>query len=153
MFRHYGAADRAPLAAATRAIARRRGLVFLVAGTPRDVTRLKGDGRHAPEGTARRRWPRGVRTASAHGVAGLVAARRAGADLVFLSPVFHTRSHLGAPSLGRLRFGMLARAAGIPVAALGGMTPARFAASRALGAVAWGGIDAFGGRAPGRAPR
>lgn len=83
------------------------------------------------------------RIAKAHDRAELIAARRRGAKLVFVSPVFATRSHPGARVLGRVRFGMLVRGCGVPVAALGGMTRARFATLRPLGAVAWGAIDAL----------
>ena len=83
------------------------------------------------------------RIAKAHGRAELIAARRRGARLVFVSPVFATNSHPGAAALGRVRFGLLARGAGVPVAALGGITAARFRTLRPLGAVAWGAIDAW----------
>lgn len=87
----------------------------------------------------------GPTIAKAHDRAELVAARRRGARLVFVSPLFATRSHPGAPTLGRVRFGLLVRGAGVPVAALGGMTAARFRALRPFGAVAWGAIDAWTG--------
>lgn len=81
--------------------------------------------------------------AKAHDRAELIAARRRGARLVFVSPVFATRSHPGARPLGRVRFGLLVRGCGVPVAGLGGMDRACFATLRPLGAVAWGAIDAL----------
>jgi thiamine-phosphate pyrophosphorylase len=53
-------------------------------------------------------------------------AARAGADLVFLSPAFPTSSHPGAPGLGPLRWGAMARrlpsgGTGMRLAALGGV--------------------------------
>lgn len=86
-----------------------------------------------------------ARVAKAHDRAEIVAARRRGAQLIFVSPVFATASHPGAPVLGRVRFGLLARDAGVPAAALGGMTARRFRSLRPLGAVAWGAIDAWTG--------
>lgn len=86
---------------------------------------------------------RDPRIAKAHGRAEIIAARRRGARLIFISPVFATASHPGAPVLGRVRFGLLARDAGVPVAALGGMTARRFRSLRPLGATAWGAIDAW----------
>ena len=50
---------------------------------------------------------------------------------------------LCAPPLGVVRFGLLIRGAGLPVAALGGVDRQRFRRLRALGAVAWGAIDAW----------
>jgi thiamine-phosphate pyrophosphorylase len=55
-----------------------------------------------------------------------------------LSPVFATRSHPGAESLGQVRFRLLARFASVPVIALGGMTRRRAAALEAL---RWAAID------------
>ena len=81
--------------------------------------------------------------AKAHNRAELVAARRRGAALVFVSPVFATRTHPGSRPLGPVRFGLLVRNCGIPVAALGGMDARRFRRLRGFGAVGWGGIDAF----------
>lgn len=83
------------------------------------------------------------RLGRAHNRAELVRARRAGARVVFVSPVFATRTHPGARALGVVRFGLMIRGAGVPVAALGGMDARRFRRLQALGAIAWGGIDAF----------
>jgi len=60
-------------------------------------------------------------TVAAHGRVGLARARRLRADAVLLSPVFATGSHPGAPALGVLRWAALARRAGRPVVALGGV--------------------------------
>jgi len=66
--------------------------------------------------------PARVMTASAHSQADLAWAASAGADCVFLSPVFATRSHPGAPGLGAARWARLARASRVPPFALGGIT-------------------------------
>ena len=68
-------------------------------------------------------------------------AFREGADIVFLSPVFPTQSHPGAPALGPVRFGLMARGAAGPVLALGGMTPQRARRLQPLGAAGFGAID------------
>lgn len=115
--RDLAARERRALFARVRAVARRRGLMLIDAADPR--------------------------IAKAHGRAEIVAARRRGAQLIFVSPVFATASHPGAPVLGRVRYGLLVRGARMPVAALGGMTAGRFRTLRPLGAVAWGAIDAW----------
>lgn len=112
------------------AIARRRRLVLLVAGDGRLALR-RGAGLHLPDrrGTAgllafllaRRRRPL-LLTVAAHGRSGLARARRLRADAVLLSPVFPTASHPGAAALGPFRWAALARRAGQPVVALGGVT-------------------------------
>ena len=137
VFRHYKTPDRAALARRVRTICRRRGLMFVVAGPPSLARAWRADGAHG-------RFP-GTLTAPAHGMTELVAARRGGARLAFLSPLFATRSHPGGRPLGRLRFGALARRAPLPVAALGGMTARRARQLAALGGSGWGAIDAWGG--------
>lgn len=82
-----------------------------------------------------------LKLASAHDGAQLRAAQAAGADGVFLSPVFPTRSHPGAPTLGIHGFHVLAQQSAIPVIALGGITPRR---ARELGWPRWGAIDGLG---------
>jgi thiamine-phosphate pyrophosphorylase len=132
VFRHYSlaAGERRALFRKVRAICRARGLLLLVAGRP-----LPGaDGSH-------NRRSAGIRSASAHNLRELRSAERAGADLVFLSPVFPTRSHPSARPLGPQRFALLAHQARVPVIALGGMNEERF---RALGgAHGWAGIEAL----------
>jgi thiamine-phosphate pyrophosphorylase len=135
IFRHYASADRAALALRVRAVCRRRGLLFVVAGDARLARRWRADGAHG-------RSP-GALTAGAHDRAELVAARRAGARLAFVSPAFATRSHPGVRALGAVRFGLLVRGAGTAVAALGGIDADRFRRLRPLGASAWGAIDAW----------
>src|SRR3546814_4709389 len=54
----------------------------------------------------------------------MAEAARAGADFVFLSPLFPTRSHPGSLVLGRTGFAALARLAPMPVIALGGVRAA-----------------------------
>ena len=132
VFRHYRlpAADRRALFGRVRRLARERGLVLVCAGAP-----IAGaDGTHGRPGA-------GLRTASVHNLREMRRAER-WADLLFLSPVFPTRSHPGRAALGPLRFALLARQARVPVVALGGMDAERF---RTLGgsAYGWAGIDAW----------
>jgi thiamine-phosphate pyrophosphorylase len=137
VFRHYSlpADARRELFERVRAVARRRRLVLLIAGAA-----FRGaDGRHNDRGF-------GLRSASAHSQRELKAAERSGAHLVFLSPVFPTRSHPRARPLGRLRFGLIARQARIPVIALGGADARSGRSLAALGAYGWAGIDAFAPR-------
>jgi thiamine-phosphate pyrophosphorylase len=127
VYRAFGRQDALAEGRRLRRIARRRGLVFLVGADPGLASRLMADGVHLPERLARRipglrrAYPAWVITCAAHSGAALVAARRFGADAVFLSPVFESRSPSAGRPLGSLRFAALARGAGIPVYALGGI--------------------------------
>ena len=132
VFRHYGLtkSERQRLFSTTKITTRARHLLLL---TGRQKLR-EADGAH----NARR----GV-SASAHNLRELRAAERRGAAFVFLSPVFPTRSHPGARTLGRVRFGLIAQQARIPVIALGGVDARKGRSLRALGAYGWAGIDAW----------
>jgi thiamine-phosphate pyrophosphorylase len=129
--RHYDSSDRDALIVRIAKIARRRGLVMVVA---------HGRGRQHVH-NARRGWGGGLQTAAAHSQRDAIAAIRRGADAVFVSPVFATRSHPGARALGRVRFGLVSRGLGVPVIALGGMDARR--AKSLPGAYGWAGIDAW----------
>jgi thiamine-phosphate pyrophosphorylase len=83
----------------------------------------------------------GLRTAPAHNLAEMRAAEEAGAALIFLSPVFATRSHPGAPPLGPEGFTALAAHTRLPAVALGGMNAERFGLLE--NAYGWAAIDAW----------
>ncbi|WP_404711033.1 thiamine phosphate synthase [Sphingomonas sp. MMS24-J13] len=144
IFRHYAtpAPERRRLFEAVRAITRRRRLMLILAGSPRDAIAWRADGAH---GRSRHvaRSSRLVRTAPAHDTGELIAAIRAGVDLIFLSPVFLTRSHPGQRALGPVRFGLAAAPSTTPIIALGGMTPRGFQQLERLGAYGWAAIDAL----------
>jgi thiamine-phosphate pyrophosphorylase len=122
VLRHDGEPERAALGRDLARICRTRHLALVVAGDVRLAAAL-GAGVHLRAG----RWPSVVRrrgcliTSSAHGPADLRCTRLAGAELAFLSPVFATASHPGAPALGPVRWVRWARTASLPVAALGGI--------------------------------
>jgi len=72
-----------------------------------------------------RQWlndPAKTVSVSCHCADELAAAAQAGADFVFLSPVFPTASHPGAAHLGLDNFKLLAAQSSLPVVALGGIT-------------------------------
>jgi thiamine-phosphate pyrophosphorylase len=135
VFRHYSLplAERRTLFARVLKVARRRGLVLLRAG---DVPMRGEMGTHGVRGHR-------LRTAPAHNRREAVAAIRAGADALFVSPAFPTRSHPGARALGRVRFGMLVRGLDVPVIALGGMDAHRAASLAVFGIHGWAAIDAW----------
>ena len=145
VFRHDGAPDRALLARRLRTICRARHLVLVIAGDAKLALALQA-GLHL-RGGARpdlTRLPRHMlRTASAHDAPELRRARDNFANIVFISPVFLTRSHPGAGALGAHRWrGLGRRAAPAKAYALGGIDGASV---RRLGAVCAGAgaIDAF----------
>ena len=139
VFRHYAlpAEERWRLYREVRGIARRDGHLLLLGGPADEARAWRADGSHGP-GPGE-----GLRTAPAHDLREIRAAERAGAALIFLSPVYRTRSHPGAPVLGPAEFGRLCRRTRLPVVALGGMDRRRARALRLRGAWGWAGIDAW----------
>jgi len=85
----------------------------------------------------RRAFPawRGWIGASVHSTAEAGAARAEGADYLIAGPVYPTPSHPGQPAMGLELLREVARE-GLPVVAIGGVTPERSAEVREAGA--WG---------------
>ena len=136
VFRHYSLADRARRALFDRVRVAHPGLLLL-AGPAGQAAEWGADGSHG-HGPGE-----GPRTAPVHSYAEIRAAERSGADALFLSPVFATRSHPDAQPLGLARFAWLARRTPLPVIALGGMDARRGRRLASFGAYGWAGIDAW----------
>lgn len=127
VFRHYQLAvdERRMLLAEVRRVCARRGHKLLVAG--------RDHGRH-----------KGANSAPVHNVFELKEAKRLGIGLLFVSPVYATRSHPHARPLGVKQFSQLAALARpAKVIALGGMTRNRARALNTRVAHGWAAIDAF----------
>ena len=134
VFRHHATplVQRRRLWARVTAVCRRRGLIAVRAGPVR-----LGHGAEPTHGRrASMTWP-------AHDRRQAIAAVRAGARVVFVSPVFPTRSHPGARFLGPLRAAGVARGLPVIAIALGGMDARRFARVRGLGFSGWAAIDSL----------
>ncbi|WP_411340149.1 thiamine phosphate synthase [Sphingopyxis sp. J-6] len=150
VLRHDGLAKgrRWRLARQLMRIARARRLALLLAGSPAEARRWGMDGvhlrQHLARDAARARRLGLILTMPVHDAREARRARRAGADAVFISPLYPTRSHPGAPALGVAAWLRLARTAGTRPVALGGMTPARARKlKRAGGMPGWAAIDAW----------
>lgn len=137
VFRHYATitAERREIYARVRKIARKRRLTLVVAGPPLP-------GANGVHGRGARRNA-GLLTRPVHSRAEAIAAARAGADLIFVSPVFATRSHPGARALGTVRLGMMLCGIDIPAIALGGMDARQFRRIAPLRLHGWAAIDAW----------
>jgi thiamine-phosphate pyrophosphorylase len=138
VFRHYGLprSQRRALFERVSLLARKRGLLLLVAGPAMGERSWQANGVHGARGG-------GLRSEPVHDLKQIRAAERGGADLLFLSPVFGTRSHPGARPLGPLRFALLARQTPLPVIALGGVDREGARRLRGSGLYGWAAIDAW----------
>jgi thiamine-phosphate pyrophosphorylase len=138
VFRHYRLEEKGRRALLDRVRAAAPTALLLLAGPADQAQAWGADGSH---GSGR---GNGLRSAPVHDQAEIRAAERAGAALLFLSPVYATRSHPEARPLGLARFAWLARRTSLPVIALGGMDDARGRRLASFGAYGWGAIDAWG---------
>ncbi|HEX8232465.1 MAG TPA: thiamine phosphate synthase [Caulobacteraceae bacterium] len=149
VYRAFGASGAEETARALAEVARRKGLVLLVGLDWRLARRVGARGVHLPERLAHRAravrsaWPSALITAAAHSRSGLARAARYGADAAFLSLVFPSASPSAAESLGPLRFAAMARAAALPVYALGGVDEKNAPALVRSGAVGLAAVGAL----------
>lgn len=141
VFRHYRTPKllRRVLFGKVARIARERRLTLMLGGIAAEAQAWGADGWHGRD--PRRRGKALLHSAPAHDRREMIAAKRGGADLLFLSPLFPTRSHPGVRTLGRLRFAALARLAKRPVIALGGVRVMHRSMLRGIGASGWAAID------------
>lgn len=121
IYRHFGAPDRAAVAAAL-AVAARGRLTLLIGGDPRLAKAIGADGVHWPERRLReaRRW-RGafkMMTGAAHSRSALRRCARSGLDAALLSTVFPSTSATASAPMGPIRLRNLARK-GPPIAIYG----------------------------------
>jgi thiamine-phosphate pyrophosphorylase len=124
VYRHFGARNRLKTAQGLAKLCRRRGLVLLIGADFALARAVGARGVSLPERALARRPRRPAKQlmlAAAHSRAALARARALGADATLLSPVFPSRSPSAGKPLTPLKAGRLAREAGLPVYALGGV--------------------------------
>jgi len=132
VFRHYSLDETARRTLFDAVRAAHQG-PLLLAGPATFAAAWGADGSHGRH--------EGAVTASAHDLAELRLAEAMNVRLVFLSPVYATRSHPGAEALGAEGFDALAAETELPTVALGGMNAER--AKPLTRAYGWAGIDAW----------
>ncbi len=141
IFRHYSLErhTRRALFDSVRILARRNRHLLLLAGNERGWREAGRHGRTQHQKSA-------IQSAPIHSKRERIAAERAGADLLFVSPVFATRSHPGARGLGRVRFGLMIRGTKCRIIALGGMNAKRARGLQDFGIYGWAAISSLSGR-------
>ena len=141
IFRHYQTPQehRAELARRIADICRRKGLTLGIAVDEELAHTLGADLVHNPtQAPVSLPFSRSV-----HSLEEAEVARADGAALMFVSPIFATRSHPGRPALGPAEAIRIAKTAGIPSIALGGMNGLKFARLHRDGFYGWAAIDAW----------
>jgi thiamine-phosphate pyrophosphorylase len=149
VFRAFGAPDALIQAQTLAAIARRRSLVLLVGADETLAAQARAQGIHLPERLAsglpriHARHPRWLITAAAHSPLAIRKAARLGADAVLFSTVFESRSPSAGRPIGPVRLAAIARAAPVPIYALGGVDMKNARRLMASGVAGIAAVDAF----------
>ncbi|HET6942070.1 MAG TPA: thiamine phosphate synthase [Sphingomicrobium sp.] len=141
VFRHYLAPldVRAALAGRIADICHRRSLTLAIAADTDLARSLGADFVHNPEVI-----PTDLPfSRSVHSIEEAAAAKADGAALVFVSPVYRTSSHPGRKPLYRPMALRIAKTAGAPAIALGGLNALKFERLEREGFYGWAGIDAW----------
>ena len=141
VFRHHAmrAGERAALASRVAEACHERGLMLAIA---RDIGLAEQLGAAMVHNPASDSGALAF-SSSAHSPEEARAACSRGASLIFLSPLFTTRSHPDARPLSRVEARAIVAASPVPVIALGGMDRTRFEDIRRDGFYGWAGIDAW----------
>ena len=140
LVRHYTLEGRARRALAARiaSICGDRVLALAVAGDAALAAELDADLVHNPRSATDLPFSRSV-----HSVEEARDARQSGASLVFVSPIYATRSHPGQKHLTRGEALAIACEAEVPAIALGGMDARKFRRRFEGHFYGWAGIDAW----------
>ncbi|MGH6950174.1 MAG: thiamine phosphate synthase, partial [Vitreimonas sp.] len=143
VYRHFGAPERTRTARRLARIARSRELFLLIGADPELAQRVSADGVHWPQRLAPRERGSGLVTVAAHDAQAVARTESLGADACVLGPVFATRSTSANPPLGLFRASQIARAARVPVIALGGVNAKTAARLTGRGFAGIAAVDAF----------
>jgi thiamine-phosphate pyrophosphorylase len=149
VYRAFGAPDAVARGRRLARLARRRGLLLLAGADAGLAAAIGADGVHLPERAAAsaaglmRARPGWIVTVAAHSASAIVRARQAGADAVFVSPVFASASPSAGRPLGAVRFAQLVRGARLPVYALGGIDAATARRIARAGVAGFAAVDAL----------
>jgi thiamine-phosphate pyrophosphorylase len=148
--RHTDEAVKSQIAKRVMAARHSARIKVLISDDWRLAAALRCDGVHIPEAAAKtiapgfRLWRKARRrlvTTSAHGLPALIQTKKVGADLVFLSPVLPTQSHLQSKPLGRFMLALLTRRVKTPIAALGGINASTLVQLNGARVCAVGGVS------------
>lgn len=149
VFRAFGSDDALEQGRALLKVCRRRGLMLIVGADSGLAARLGADGVHLPERLARRAGDiRALRrrflvTAAAHGLPAALAACRAGAQALVVSPIFESHSPSAGRPIGPRPLATLIRRVRVSVYALGGVNARTVRALAHTGAIGVAAVEAL----------
>ena len=149
IFRHYQEKNRAALAKKVLSKCRQRKILCLIGADIQLALKLNADGVHLPEAHLKKIGHRPkvhknmIITAATHSFKMVRRAYSLKINAAILSPVYKTKSHPGAPTIGRLQFAKICKHSKIPIIALGGIGPNQILNLMYAGAFGIAGIELF----------
>ncbi len=153
IFREYDleSKKREVLAREILAICRARNHKFLIGKNLQLARKLRADGVHFSDRDHlplqifnRQNWPRKfIFSFACHNFLSVLKSQRLKADMIFVSPVFTTRSHPNIAPLGLRELSKIICVSKIPIFALGGVDEKNIHSLRKLGIAGFGGIGLF----------
>ena len=121
VIRNYLSEDRLKIIEAIRRNSKRKNLTLLVGEKSNIIRDISGLPLPKWYYQKRKTNKKQILSISAHGIIDKRRIINSKADLIFLSPIFRTSSHLYSRPLGTIKFGLIARQFSKPVIALGGI--------------------------------
>ena len=153
IFREYDleSKEREILAREILAICRAKNHKFLIGKNLELARKLRADGVHFSDRDHlplqifnRQNWPRKfIFSFACHNFLSVLKSQQLKADMIFVSPVFATKSHLGVEPLGLRELSKIIRLSKIPIFALGGVSEKNINSLQKLGIAGFGGIGFF----------
>jgi len=153
IFREYDlkSKEREILAQELLAICREQNHKFLIGKNLQLARKLRADGAHFSDRDHlplqifnRQNWPRKfIFSFACHNFLSVLKSQQLKADMIFVSPIFATKSHPNVAPLGLRELSKIIRASKIPIFALGGVDEKNINSLRKLGVAGFGGIDLF----------
>ena len=153
IFREYDLdeAAREKLAQEIIAICRGRNHKILIGKNVALARKLRADGIHFSDNDIlplavfnRQNWPREfIFSFACHNFLSVLKSQQLKVDLLFVSPIFATKSHPNIAPLGLMQLSKIIRASKVPVFALGGVNEKNIHTLERLGAQGFGAIEMF----------
>ena len=145
IIRDYDHPERAAYARHMVEVAQRCGVKALVAGDVALARKVGADGFHMPEYQLWQRMPLrhgfSIVTAATKSQKSMQRAAALGVDMALCSPIFKTRSHVGAKGMGVHLLSRIIQHAPLPVVALGGIDDTTIKRLRGMDIAAIAAID------------
>lgn len=153
IFREYDLDEvsREKLAREIIAICRERNHKILIGKNVELARKLRADGIHFSDNDIlpmavfnRQNWPREfIFSFACHNFLSVLKSQHLKADLLFVSPIFTTKSHPNIAPLGLMQLSKIIRVSKIPVFALGGVNEKNIHALKKLDLQGFGAIELF----------